>query len=74
MNYSSEEIDTLRSNAQVLLNKCTQLQQAIAQLEATLSREENQKVSETSKKCSVSCIKKFQTHNSYLRIEKNTYK
>ena len=50
MTNSSEEIQKLLANAEVSINKTAQLQQALAQLEATLSRTENQKVTEKSKK------------------------
>ena len=40
----------LRTTAEASLNKTAQLQQALAQLEATLSRKEEQKVSEKSQK------------------------
>ena len=50
MKNSNEDIRKLRVKAEVSLNKTSQLQQALAQLEASLSREENQKVSEKSKK------------------------
>ena len=47
-NYSSEEIKKLRANAEASLNKTAQLQQALAQIEATLLRQENQKVTQKS--------------------------
>tara|TARA_Y100001968_G_C19054454_1_gene570738 strand:+ start:106 stop:324 length:219 start_codon:yes stop_codon:yes gene_type:complete len=50
MKNSSEEIQKLRTLAEASLNKTAQLQQALAQLEATLSRKEDQKVSEKSHK------------------------
>ena len=50
MKYSSDEIQELRTKAEASLNKTAQLQQALAQLEATLSRKEEQKVSEKSQK------------------------
>ena len=50
MKKSLEEIHELRSKAEASLNKTSQLQQALAQLEATLSRKESQKVTEKSKK------------------------
>ena len=50
MRNSQEEILKLRAKAEASLRKTSQLQQALAQLEATLSREENQKVTEQSKK------------------------
>ena len=46
---SSDEIKRLRAKAESSLNKTAQLQQALARLEATLSRKENQKVTEKSK-------------------------
>ena len=49
MNKSKTEIIKLRAKAEASLSKTTQLQQALAQLEANISREENQKVSEKSK-------------------------
>ena len=74
MKNSTEEIHKLRSKAEVSLNKTAQLQKALAQLEANLSRQENQKITEKSKQTCNSCIKKFQTYNSYLRMLKTTYK
>ena len=50
MKNLSQEMQKLRSKAEASLNKTAQLQQALAQLEATLSRKENQKVSEKSRK------------------------
>ncbi len=48
MKNSSEKIQKLRANAEASLNKTAQLQQALAQLEASLSRQENQKLKEKS--------------------------
>tara|TARA_B100000579_G_C22373217_1_gene639275 strand:- start:287 stop:442 length:156 start_codon:yes stop_codon:yes gene_type:complete len=48
MTNSLKEIQKLSSTAQVSLNKTAQLQQALAQLDAALSRKETQKVSEKS--------------------------
>ena len=50
MKNSSDEIEKLRKKAEASLNKTAQLQQALAQLEASLSRKEDQKVSEKSQK------------------------
>ncbi len=50
MEKSFEEIQKLRANAEASMNKTSQLQQALAQIEASLSRKENQKVREKSKK------------------------
>ena len=50
MNKTTEEIQKLRANAEASINKTAQLQQALAQVEAALSRKENQKVSEKSRK------------------------
>ena len=50
MTSSKEDIMRHRAKAEASLRKTSQLQQALAQLEATLSREENQKVTEQSKK------------------------
>ena len=50
MKNSSEDIQKLRAKAETSLNKTAQLQKVIAQVEATLSRKENQKVMEKSKK------------------------
>ena len=50
MKNSLEEIQKLRAKAEASLNKTAQLQQALAQHEATLSRKESQKVTEKSKK------------------------
>ena len=41
-----EEIEKPRVNEEATLNRTAQLQQALAQIEAALSREENQKVFE----------------------------
>ena len=46
MKHTSEEIQKLRAKAETSLNKTSQLQQVLAQIEATLSRAENQKVRE----------------------------
>tara|TARA_Y100001968_G_scaffold314156_1_gene339178 strand:+ start:207 stop:362 length:156 start_codon:yes stop_codon:yes gene_type:complete len=46
MKYSSDEIKKLRAKAESSLNKTAQLQQALAQIEASLSRAENQKVTD----------------------------
>ena len=46
MKHSSEEILKLRAKAEASLNKTAQLQQVLAQIEATLLRTENQKVTE----------------------------
>ena len=48
MKNSSEKIQGLRAKAEASMNKTAQLQQALAQIEAALSRKENQKVSEKS--------------------------
>ena len=50
MKNSSEEIKKLLSKAEGSMNQNAQLQQAIARLEATLSRKETQKVTEKSLK------------------------
>ena len=49
MKNSSEEIQKLRAKAELSLNKTARLQQVIAKIEASLSRKENQKVTEKSK-------------------------
>ena len=49
MKKTSVEIQRLRSKEESALNKTAQLQQALAQIEANLSREESQKVTEKSK-------------------------
>ena len=46
MKNKTETIQNLRAKAQASLNKTSQLQQALAQIEATLSRKEIQKVTE----------------------------
>ena len=46
MKHSSEEIQNLRAKAEASLNKTSQLQQVLAQIEATLLRTENQTVKE----------------------------
>ena len=48
MKHSSEEIHKLRAIAEASLSKTAQLQQVLAQIEASLLRKENQKVSEKS--------------------------
>ncbi len=50
MKYSPEELQKHRLKAEASLNKTAKLKQALAQREAYLSREENQKVTEKSKK------------------------
>ena len=50
MKDPSEEIKKLRATAEVSLRKTAQLQQAFAQIEAAISRKENQKVFEKSQK------------------------
>ena len=50
MKNSSEEIKKLRAKAEASLSKTAHLQQVLAQIEATLSREESQKVIEKSQK------------------------
>ncbi len=50
MKITSEEVHKLRAKAEASMNKTTQLHQALAQIEAALSREENQRVSEKSQK------------------------
>ena len=49
MTYTSEELKKLRAKAEAAMNKTAQLQQVLAQIEATLSRKEFQKVTEKSK-------------------------
>ncbi len=49
MKNKTVEIQLLRSKAEAALNDTAQLQQALAQIEANLSRKENQKVNEKSK-------------------------
>tara|TARA_B100000965_G_C19306262_1_gene632445 strand:- start:371 stop:526 length:156 start_codon:yes stop_codon:yes gene_type:complete len=44
MKTASKELQKLRSMAENYLNKTSELQQVLAQLEANLSRVENQKV------------------------------
>ena len=46
MKNLSEDILELRAKAEASMNKTAQLQQALAQIEAALSRKENQKASE----------------------------
>ena len=50
MKISTTEIQKLRVEAEVSINKTAQLQQALAQIEAALSRKENQKVLEKANK------------------------
>ena len=44
MKTASKELQKLRAMAEMSLNKTAELQQVLAQIEATLSRAENQKV------------------------------
>ena len=46
MKTASKELQKLRSIAETSLNKTAELQQVLAQIEATLSRAESQKVLE----------------------------
>ena len=48
MKHSSEATQRLLAKAESSLNKTAQLQQVIAQIEASLSRKENQKVKQKS--------------------------
>ena len=48
MKHKTETIHNLRAKAQASLNKTSQLQQALAQIDATLTRKEIQKVTEKS--------------------------
>tara|TARA_Y100001968_G_C19345340_1_gene711746 strand:+ start:524 stop:679 length:156 start_codon:yes stop_codon:yes gene_type:complete len=48
MKNNSEKSYEIHASAEASLNKTTQLQQAIAQIEANLLRKENQKVLEKS--------------------------
>ena len=50
MKNKSNQIHNLRSNDDAAFTNTAQVQQALAQLEANLSREENQKVTEKSQK------------------------
>ena len=62
MKNSSHEINQIRAKAQESINRTSQLQQALAQIEAALSRKENQKVSEKSqndKKCMYQEVSNF---------------
>ena len=49
MKTASKELQKLRSMAETSLNKTAELQQVLAQIEATLSRAECQKVEEKKK-------------------------
>ncbi len=44
MKTASKELQKLRSMAEASLNKTAELQQVLAQIEANLSRAENQKI------------------------------
>ncbi len=46
MKTASKELQKLRSMAETSLNKTSELQQVLAQIEATISRAESQKVNE----------------------------
>ena len=50
METASKELQKLRSMAENSLNKTAELQQVLAQIEATLSRAESQKVREKLRK------------------------
>ena len=50
MRHLSEEIQELRAKAEASLNKKSQFHQILAQLEANISREENQKVNQKFKR------------------------
>ena len=50
MKNSTEVTQKLRAKAESSLYKTAQLQQALAQIDATLTRKENQKVTEKSQK------------------------
>ena len=50
MKNSSITINKLRAKGEASLNKSSELQQVLAQLEADLSRKETQKVQQKSKK------------------------
>ncbi len=49
MKNSSDEIQKLRAKAEASIIRTAELQQALAQIDAALSRKENQKVSKMSK-------------------------
>ena len=49
MENSSKELQKLRSKAETAMMKTAQLEQVLAQIEATLARKEIQKVTEKSK-------------------------
>ena len=51
MKTASKELQKLRSMAENSLSKTAELQQVLAQIEATLSRAESQKVIEKTNKC-----------------------
>ncbi len=48
MKNTSDKIHKLRAKAEASINKTAHIQQALAQIDAALSRKENQKVSEKS--------------------------
>tara|TARA_B100000214_G_C23802206_1_gene550929 strand:+ start:625 stop:780 length:156 start_codon:yes stop_codon:yes gene_type:complete len=50
MKIATKELQKLRSMAETSLNMTPELQQVLAQIEATLSRAESQKVSEKANK------------------------
>ena len=50
MKYSQEEIENLRAKVESPVIRTAQLQQVLAQIEASLSRTEHQKVKEKSRK------------------------
>ena len=50
MKNSTTEIQKLQVEAEVSINKTAELQQALAQIEAALSRKENQKILEKAHK------------------------
>ena len=49
MKDSIEKIQDLRLKLEATINNTSQIQQVLAQIEASLSREENQKVTEKSR-------------------------
>ena len=49
MKQATDEIKKLRAKAEASLNKTAELQQVLAQIEATLSRTEAQKVTQKSR-------------------------
>ena len=69
MKTASKELQKLRSMAETSLNKTAELQQVLAQIEATLSRAECQKVIEKTNNNKNKNYIKLNTDNENKRIQ-----